>query len=200
MGISPIRLFYLLLSSFFLGIGLGILYDVHRIIRVLFGVQYSKKALPERLLRPIPIIGRPLGKIRQGRVKNISLTVLVFLQDVFLMTVAGAGIVILNYAWNDGRFRIYTVVALFAGFLIYYFTLGKLVIYLSECIVFLLRATFSIFFFILSYPFVKTLSFLWKIIKRMQFNLQKTIANQRKKVYNIHKEKECFEAADRGFL
>ncbi len=200
MGISPIRLFYLLLSSFFLGVGMGVVYDIHRIVRVLFGVQYSQKGATAYFLRPLPIVGRPIGEIRQGKVKKIWLSVFVFLQDVFLLSAAGVGIVILSYALNDGRFRIYTVVALFVGFFLYYITLGKIVIYFSEWIVFLLRAFFSILFFILSRPFVKILSFLWNIIKKTQSNLQQTIANQRKKVYNIHKEQECFRAADRGFL
>jgi hypothetical protein len=152
MEISPIRLFYLLLSSFFLGVGVGAVYDVHRIVRIFFGVQYSKKRPSELLLRPLPMVGRPLGEIRQRKWKNCFLSVLIFLQDVFFFCLAGVGIVILNYAYNDGQFRFYTVVALLFGFLSYYFTIGKLVIYLSEWIVFFLRAAFSILFFLLFAP------------------------------------------------
>lgn len=200
MEISPIRLFYLLLSSFFLGVGMGFFYDIHRMIRISFGIRYSKTAPPEIFRRPLPILGRPLRELRQGKGKRGFLSVLIFFQDLLWFCSAGVGIVILNYAFNDGRFRIYTVVALLIGFLIYYFTLGKLVMILSEWIVFLLRSAFLIFFFILSRPFVKFFCFLWKIIKKTQRNLEKTIANQRKKVYNINKKKECFSAADRGFL
>lgn len=200
MGISPIRLFYLLLSSFLFGFGMGVIYDIHRILRVFFGVQYSKKRPTKFLVRPLPIVGRPLGEIRQGKLKKFFLSLLIFLQDVFFFCIAALGVVILNYAYNDGQFRFYTILALFFGFFVYYFTLGKIVIYLSEWIVFILRAAFSIFFFLLLQPFVKIASFLLKIVKKTQANLQKTIANKRKKVYNIHKEKECFLAARKGFL
>ena len=201
MGISPIRLFYLLLSSFFLGIGMGALYDVHRIVRVLLGVRYSKSQFSEQLfLQPLPILGRPLGEIRQGKIKKVFLSVLIFLQDVAWFMIAGFGVVILNYAWNDGRFRFYTVISLFVGFFLYFFTVGKLVIRLSEWIVYVLRAVVSIVFFLCSRPFVKAFEVLKKIMKKIIQNLRKSIANRRKKVYNINKKEEYVRAADRGFL
>ncbi|MBQ2999928.1 MAG: hypothetical protein IJD64_05640 [Clostridia bacterium] len=200
MEISPIRLFFLLISSFFLGLGVGGLYDIHRIIRVLFGVQYTKNRPSKFLLKPLPIIKRPLSEIRCGKAKSKFLGILIFFQDIFLCCVSAMGVVILNYTLNDGRFRFYTVIALVLGCLLYYFTVGKLVIFLSEWIVFFIRAAFSIFFYLLSRPGVIFFRFLGKIVKKMGSNLQKTIANQRKKVYNINKVKDCFEAAEHGFL
>ena len=200
MEISPVRLFYLLISSFFLGVGMGGVYDVHRVIRVFFGVSYSKKRPSERLLRPLPIVKRPLGEIQPSKLTGILLAVLIFLQDVVFFCIAGGGVVILNYAYNDGQFRFYTVVALFLGFFLYYFTIGKLVIYLSEWIVYLLRAAFTILIFVLSWPFRKLCLFFGRMMKKIFSNLKKRIAKQRKKVYNIRKEKECLQAAARGFL
>lgn len=200
MEISPIRLFFLLISSFFLGLGVGVLYDIHRMLRVLLGVRYTKNRPTKFFLQPLPIVKRPLREIRCGKVKNTFLTIVIFCQDVFLCCASAVGIVILNYAFNDGRFRFYTVVALLIGFLLYYFTLGKLVIFLSEWIVFFLRAAFAIFFYLLSRPVVIFFNFLGKNVKKMRSNIQKTIANQRKKVYNINKVKNCFGAAEHGFL
>lgn len=200
MEISPIRLFFLLIWSFGLGVGVGLLYDFHRLIRMLFGVRYSKNRPTKLYTKPLPIVKRPLAEIRCGKVKNIILYILIFFQDVFLCCASAAGIVILNYTFNDGRFRFYTVIALCLGFFVYYYTVGKLVMFLSEWIFFCLRATFSIFFYLLSRPWVMFFHFLGKIVKKMRSNLQKTIANKRKKVYNIHKVKKCFEAAEHGFL
>ena len=200
MEISPIRLFYLLIASFAFGIGMGAVYDIHRILRVFFGVQYSKKRPSKLLQRPLPIIRRPLGEIRQRRWSRAILSILIFLQDVIFFCIAGGGIVILNYAYNDGQFRFYTVIALFLGFFLYYITVGKLVISLSEWIVFFLRAMFTILVFILKAPFVKLFSLLLREMKKIRSNLQKALANRRKKVYNIGKEKACLNAADRGFL
>ena len=200
MEISPILLFYLLVSSLFLGVGVGFLYDVHRIVRIFFGVRYSKQRPTALLSRQLPFLGRSLGEIRQGKLKSKVLFILIFFQDVFLLAIAGGGVVILNYAFNDGQFRFYTVVALGLGFFIYYFTAGKLVIYLSEWIVFFLRATFSIFFFLLLRPFVIILTFLFYVLKKILANLEKSIAKHRKKVYNKRKTRDCFNAAERGFL
>ena len=200
MGISPIRLFYLLLASFSFGVGMGGVYDIHRILRVFFGVRYSKKRPSELLHRPLPILRRPLGEIRQRRWSRALLSILIFLQDVFFFCLAGVGIVILNYAYNDGQLRFYTVIALFLGFFLYYFTIGKLVISLSEWIVFFLRAVCAILFFLLSAPLIKLFSLLWRGMKKIRSNLQKALAKRRKKVYNINKEKACLTAADRGFL
>lgn len=200
MEISPIRLLFLLLSSFGFGIGIGVFYDVHRILRVLFGVQYTKNRPTKYFSKPLPILKRPLGEIKRGKIKTAFLSVLIFMQDLLLCCVSAVGIVILNYAFNDGRFRFYTILALFMGFFLYYFTVGKLMMFLSEWIVFFLRSVFSIFFFLLSRPWVILWRFLGKIVKKSRLNLQKTIANQRKKVYNIHKVNDCFRAADRGFL
>jgi len=200
MEISPIRLLFLLLSSFGFGIGIGVFYDVHRILRVLFGVQYTKNRPTKYFSKPLPILKRPLGEIKRGKIKTAFLSVLIFMQDLLLCCVSAVGIVILNYAFNDGRFRFYTILALFGGFFLYYFTVGKLMMFLSEWIVFFLRSVFSIFFFLLSRPWVILWRFLGKIVKKSRANLQKTIANQRKKVYNIHKVNDCFRAADRGFL
>ena len=200
MEISPIRLFFLLLSSFVFGIGIGIFYDLHRILRVFFGVQYTQNRPTKFFSKPLPILKRSLGEIRQGKCKKMFLFALMFIQDLILCCVSAVGIVILNYAFNDGRLRFYTILALFIGFFLYYFTFGKLVMFLSEWIVFFLRGIFSISFFLLSRPFVIFWLFLGKIVKKARSNLQKTIANQRKKVYNIHKVKDYLKAADQGFL
>ena len=200
MEISPIRLFYLLLASFVFGGLVGGLYDIHRIIRVLFGVQYTKNRPTKLFLRPLPILKRPLTEISQGNVKASVLSVVIFIQDVILFCVASLGIVILNYTFNDGQLRFYTIFVLLLGFLVYYFTIGKLVIFLSEWIVFFIRAIFSIFFCLLSRPFVLIFVFFGKNFKKVGLNIKKALANRRKKVYNITKVKKCFQNADQGFL
>lgn len=200
MAISPFRLFLLLIFSFFGGAIVGAIYDIHRIIRVWFGVRYTHNR-PERLLsRPLPLLRRPLAEIRQGRLKKSLLSVVIFFQDILLFCVAGIGVAVLNYTFNDGRFRFYSVVALLVGFLLYYFTLGKLVIFISEWIVFFLRAAFLVLFYLLMKPFVLIWKFLGKNIAKVRSNLWKALAKRRKKMYNKSKMKNCFEAAERGFF
>ena len=116
MEISPLRLFYLLISSFAFGALLGVLYDLHRIIRVLFGVRYTQNRPQMLFAHPLPLLRRPLREIRQGRMKKMLLSVVIFFQDVFLGCAAGIGLVILNYVFNDGQLRFYTVLAMTAGF------------------------------------------------------------------------------------
>ena len=200
MEISPLRLFYLLISSFAFGHLLGVLYDLHRIIRVLFGVRYTQNRPQMLFAHPLPLLRRPLREIRQGRMKKMLLSVVIFFQDVFLGCAAGIGLVILNYVFNDGQLRFYTVLAMTAGFFLYYVTIGKLVIFLSEWIVFFLRAIFAILLYLLSRPVVWIYTVLEKTVKKTSSNLKKALANHRKKVYNINKVKNSLQLADHGFL
>jgi len=66
--------------------------------------------------------------------------------------------------------------------------------------VFLLRAALRILLYLCLYPFRQIASFLRKIVKKVWTNMKKTIANRRKKVYNISKVKQVMKQAERGFL
>ncbi len=191
---------WLLIASAIFGMTVGVVMDLHRLIRVCFGVKYSGKSLQKLYEKPLPILRRPMRMGKKTRFKSVLLQVLIFFQDVILLVFAAVGITVLNYWLNQGRFRFYTVAAVVIGFLAYYFTIGKLVMLLSEGIVFFLRATLTILFILMSRPIVIFVEFFGKIAKKMSKNIQNALAKKRKRVYNKHNRKRMLQQASQGFL
>ncbi len=200
MEISPILLFWLLISSACLGVVVGMLNDVHRISRILLGVQYSKKNINTLYRRNLPFLKRPLKEIQNTRIQKVVLPIVMAIQDICLFLFSAIGIVVLNYYYNDGQFRYYTVLVVLFGFLIYYFTLGKLLILISEYLVFVLRSTFVVLCWLFCRPFYLLVGFFWKKSKNIYAKVEKTIAKKQKMVYNIDKNKQVFKNAAVGFL
>ena len=191
---------WLLLCSGFFGMAVGVLMDFHRLIRVFFGVRYSKKTFDRLYAKPLPFLHRPLRVGRSNKIKQVFLNVLIFIQDILLLVFSAIGVVLLNYYFNQGRFRIYTVLAVLLGFLLYYFTIGKLVMLCSEGVVFIFRAVVTVIFVIISRPIVFFVDFFRKIAKKMSKNIQNALAKKRKRVYNKYKEKIVMQEAEHGFL
>ena len=200
MEISPYLLFCLLLSSVLLGAAVGILHDVHRLTRVLLGVRYGGRRFDRLYAMRLPLVGKALGEQKEGKGRRIALPILIFFQDVLLFVVAGVGTALLNFYYNNGQLRLYTVVGLVLGFVLYYFTLGRLVMLLSEGIAFFLRAFLTVFLWVISRPLVLFVVFLGKNTKKLIKKFKKTIANNRKKVYNTYKVEKVLKEADHGFL
>ncbi len=182
------------------GAVVGVLNDVFRLSRVMLGVRYSGKSFDRLYTLSLPVLKRPLGELRGGKAKQGILQTVMLLEDMLLFLFAAAGTVVLNYYFNHGQFRFYTVIALVVGFVLYYFTVGKLVALLSEMIVLLLRAIFTVLLASVLRPIAIFFDFLEKIIKKMLINIEKTIANRRKRVYNKSKVKRTMERSQDGFL
>ena len=106
----------------------------------------------------------------------------------------------LNYCFNDGQLRIYTIFATLFGFLFYYFTVGRVTPLLFEGVLFFIRSFLAIAFWILSRPVVLLVGFLVIKIKNIYAKLEKTIAKKQKMVYNIDKFKRSLQDASHGFL
>ena len=182
------------------GMTVGVVMDLHRLSRILFGVRYSPKTFEAWYQKPLPLIHRPLRPIRQGRLRRLCLPILMFVQDVLLFVFAAVGTVILNYYFNQGRFRLYTVLAVLLGFLIYYGTVGRLVMLVSEGIVLILRSVCTVIFVLFSRPICLFVGFFGKNAKKTVKNLGNAIAKKRKRVYNKHKKNKIMRQSEQGFL
>ncbi len=200
MEISPFLLFFLLVASFAFGGTVGILNDIHRLIRVILGVRYSKNRFDRWYEKEIPFLNRPIVRNHSSKKNKTVLSILIFVQDLILFSFAAVGTVTLNFYFNNGKFRLYTIAALIMGFLLYYFTLGRLIMLLSEGIVFVLKAFLSILFHFLLVPFKKIVGFFGKNIKKLYRKAKKTIAKLQKKRYNISKQESVLKEAEVGFF
>ena len=105
MEISPLSLSLLLMFSFLYGICIGIVNDINRIVRVFFGVRYTKINF-NKLYEFYKIAKKENSDNSiSSKATNIYLNILIFIQDIFLTLFAASGIILLNYYFNDGRFR-----------------------------------------------------------------------------------------------
>ena len=185
MEISQIMLTLLLLYSFLFGIAVGIFYDCCRIIRVLAGKRYSKKGYKRLDTLKFPIIKRTLFAPKEDGVLQ---SVLIFLSDLICVTFCTVGIIVLNYAYNSGRFRFFTVIGVLIGFFIYKYTVGRLIMLIAEPMLLLLRFIVVSIFIILCAPFYKIVNKLCKIVKKIISLYIFTLEKKRKKLYNIDGE------------
>ena len=99
----------LLLRGFLLGIALGIFYDVIRFVKAFFFVNYTKGGAQPR-----------------GFKKAVALTVTFVTDVIFWIMVAVTSILLLYSVGGIFRGMIYP--AMLAGFLLYYLTVGRLVL------------------------------------------------------------------------
>jgi len=196
MELSPILLSKLLFYSFLWGIALGVLNDVFRITRVVFGVRYSTKHF-EKLYEVLKF-QKKNDVEKKGR--GLFFSSVIFLQDIFSTVIAACGIVILCYYLNDGKFRFFTVVAMSVGAVLWYMSFGKIVMMFSEPIVVIIKFVFRTVFNFLTSPIRWLAAFCVRIYKKIFFKLRKAIANNRNIRYNRRKKKYYADLSRFGFM
>lgn len=138
MGIPLTRQFSALLLSLACGGACGILYDLFRIFRVLFGLREYTVASRKLYAVSLPLIGL-LRRPRAAGTKRIVETVAIALGDVLYGILTGCVFSVFLYSAASGCFRWFYLLGMGIGFFVYYFTLGRLVVLSSDVIVFGLR-------------------------------------------------------------
>ena len=200
MEISPIRIFYMAVASLAFGMLVGVFNDVNRILRMLLGQDYNNKRIEFIHNIHLPISKRKIGFLTQCKWKGRIFKITVFFQDILLFSASAVGIALLNYYFNNGRARIFTPLAVIAGFLFYYFTVGKAILLISDVLVTFIRLLFLTFFEVLNYPITYFVKFFGFFAKKIYTNVDKTIAKEQKKVYNNNKQKNVMDNAEHGFV
>ena len=119
MEISPLILAELLICSFLFGVFMGAVNDVHRIIRVFFGVRYSKKHFDKLYARKIRIINRSVGNSAGNRTHK-RFGILIFFQDIVLFATAVSARLFSTIISTKAS-SASTPSRHFAGFILYYF-------------------------------------------------------------------------------
>ncbi|MCI8611727.1 MAG: hypothetical protein HFE66_07405 [Clostridiales bacterium] len=145
------------LYALLLGLFLGVLYDVLRITRMLAGITPVHTAHISWIGR-LPV--RRIGKIGKGPVSEL---LFVHLLDIVYGLSAGVCFCIFLYALNNGRFRWYLLLGCVLGFFAYYYSVGKLVLYLSGYIVAFLRGIMGCILYILTQPLI----WVWRWVCRL---------------------------------
>lgn len=174
MVVEQTRLAEILLYSFLLGIFLGVVYDLFRIRRQLFSIGSAKKAANV-----------------QETTNRICLIedVIIFFEDVFYSIICSVVVCIFLFYVNHGRFRVIALVGAGLGFLVYYKTVGRLVLFCSEKIVRFIRFLIGKIIKLTVVPIFRLLKFLFKI----------TLGRLYVYCYSAVLKRVCLRRANKGF-
>ena len=137
INLSEKTVFELLLKAFLLGVAHGLLYDGMRFVKMLCGVKYFPKAAAT----PLP-----------SRAGSVLLYAVTFIFDVVFWIVFGISAVLLFYNVSGGVFRASVFPAMLLGLLLYYISIGRIMLSLSSRLVVLLGKICRLAARILSVP------------------------------------------------
>ncbi|MBQ1963083.1 MAG: spore cortex biosynthesis protein YabQ [Clostridia bacterium] len=173
MEVSQYALMLLHVYALILGACLGLVYDGFRITRIFLGAHYSR-----RIAKQLQDLRLPFLSHKEKNRDSGILGVAVFLEDLLFCVLTGLSLVILFYEMNNGKFRFLVLLCVGAGFLVYRFTLGRLIMYCSEWIAFAIAtgARYLVFFLLL--PFRLLWNAILRCTKRVHAHLKR--ARQKK--------------------
>lgn len=126
----------LLIKSFLAGVALGVFYDFIRAFKMFFGVRYAR-----------PIVKRSVAV-------SVLAYIVTFLTDILFWIVVGVTSILLMYGVGGGVFRGLTYLGLIVGALLYYFSIGRLVLKVSEAVVGFIKKAMRRVARILTKPFI----------------------------------------------
>ena len=156
-----------LLASFVFGVCTGGAYDVLRIGRMLMGVRYAGAPYRNFSAVSLPLIGRRTAMRYCRKERRALLFFPVLLGDVFFFLLLGIAYPVFLYAVHSGVFRLYSLLALFFGFLLYRQSVGRAVLFLSSYIIFALRALCDYLWFFVFHPLGLLFGILFRVGKRI---------------------------------
>jgi len=153
---------FLFAQACLLGVALGVVYDIFRILRIAVKTN----------------------------------TVVAFIEDLLFFIIATAATFMFLLLMDDGRIRWYPFLGEALGFMVYYFTLGRLVMKISKIIITFIKAVFRTLFRIFIYPFVVVFRWIYKKLhpiyhkvkikkKNVQNKVKYSLKKQRIMVYNL---------------
>ena len=141
MEISQFGFVLLAVYSFCFGAILGALYDIMRITRILLGAERGTDEHRAHLRGiKLPIINKSAYPKKRTRVVDSLLNVYTAIGDIAFVAMSGMIVVMIAYAYNNGRIRMVIFIGLLSGFLLYYYGVGKLTMKVSELVAFAIRS------------------------------------------------------------
>ncbi len=167
---GQVTLFFL--YSILFGVCAGAFYDLFRILRI---ARKPKERTKEA-----------------GRVLMLGDDILCFVSDMIYWLVLAAAYSIFIYREAEGRLRIGSLLCAAAGFLCWHFTIGRLIIFLADRIIRLIRLIFG---FVLSVTLVPLLRLLRFIGQRLCALFSAVFG----RVYHRFAVKRELSLASRGF-
>lgn len=184
MEIFPFILAKMLFVAFLFGIQAGIVFDVGRALRGLLFGEVKGEKIKKIYSAKLPISKREILENASKKHRVFKL-VFIFFCDLFWIIYSFWGLVKINYSYNEGGIRFFTILSLLVGFSVYYFSISHLVIFIFDLLCFAVRYLFLAVFDTVSLPFLKLYNKLVKKIKKRCENIRLRIEKKKKKVYNV---------------
>ena len=172
MEVSMLGQILVMLYSVILGGVLGFIYDFFRIFRVLCGINYKNKFSEKIKSINLPKIKNPMSQKKN----TISKDILIIITDILYFLTITPIVVVFTYHFNNGKIRWFIFFGIVVGFLVYYFTVGKLIILVSEYIAFAIKVVFSYLIYFLLRPFFKIF-----IILKIKIDIHKNKLKEKRK-------------------
>ena len=190
------------LLAVLLGIFFGILYDVFRVLRISHLPYLMPKGKFYEFIK-IPQNRTFKNKRLFFGIIKFSNNLITFCEDITFWIIASICEVLFLYHINGGSVRLYFIIFTFLGAAVYFFTLGKLTIYFSVRIIFLLRCLLYWAFYIIIYPIKIIFLILEKIfcfIMRITvFPVANAIKAKRAKEYSRKRIYLILDKSKKGF-
>lgn len=186
MELSQKLLCFLFLISFGCGLGLGAVYDVLRIFRIMLGM-------------PRGTLATRAGQKGRSKISHCLLWSLLFVQDLLFAILCGIFLILILYFINDGQIRLLAPLGLGCGFFVYYVTIGRLVMRVSEVIIAWIHRAMRLILTCLLFP----ARLLWRLLEKTVVRRARLFAQKRQAIKQARDTQvqitAFIEQAGRGF-
>ncbi len=132
--------------------------------------------------------------------RSVILQILLFFEDILFFLIAGCVIALLLYYTNDGQFRGMAVFGVVCGFVLYYFTVGRLVISVSRILVFVIKAVLAYMVLFAAFPSALLFKALKLVAQKIHGRLRTVRYKKRSAVFTERQIAELCKRAGNGFL
>ncbi len=137
--------------SIILGFFTGLIYDWMKILRKLLIGEISRKTQQKILKIKFPLINLKFNDLSLNfRKKSVY-----FIFDMLFFIILTPIMLIFTYAVSNGTLRWYIIIGAFIGFLCYYYSISKIVLFVYEYILVILKIVVSYVIYFAKIPLTK---------------------------------------------
>lgn len=197
MEIHPLIMAKMLLVSFLFSVQAGVFFSFFRAFRLLFFGESKSNRLKIIYEARLPVSKKTLSQGNNKKYNRFMKNAVIFFSDIFLFLYSAWGLMKINYSYNDGGIRSFTLIGFFAGALLYYFCVSRIVDFFLEGIVLLTKYVLLSVFELITIPFFKIYNNFVKKIKKKLEKFHLRIEKKKEKVYNVNEivcENQGFES------
>lgn len=183
-------------AAFLFGVLCGVLWDVFRTIRVLWGLAPGGPIHARLSGFSLPGLAPDLFSRRPGRFLRRAGAAVTFCLDLVYMALCGAAFTVFLYWQSEGVFRAVFLLAALAGFAVYEMSVGRGVYALTGVLAFALHAALAYLFLLLRVPAL----WLGKGIARLFRGVSRAFCAAWRVLAGHMAERRVLSAASRAFI